>query len=631
MATPKWDALNITIPWRHFIGYCLQNGELPLWYPYQFLGFGQYIDNQSWYWPTWILGAFGYTNLTFHLEFILHLMIGSWGFYTLLRYLKITSNTAILYSCIYIASGFYIGNAQHFGWIVSGIWIPIVLTQFLKYIKTLEWRYLITTSLSLYLLISGGYWGFTITTYYILIIIWTINFIKHKDKKKLFSRSLILIVLNIISSGVVLISIYDSINLIHRSNTNLISTTVGSFYPIDLLTLLNPISTYNTSDNFWKGDIALINIYIGYINVVLLIISFWKPVRSINKYKYLLGISLFFLILSMGETFPLRKFFTEYIPLFDYFRFPSLFRYFAISTLLIYLAVIYNNFECYVHLFKKAIIMSSITFTLAIFVLVAFNWGTIIKIEVIKPSQISRSILTIIQLSIFIIANLSIIILLKYYKPNSFVHYIFIAEIFITSQLMLPHTVVDRGISPLSIYDSIKLCDSVNNTNDKTLKELNKISHDLFKFGRNFSTYSKSVSYDGYTPYQYNEWLKLEESPMLDSIINRPLSYLEISDSEVNLIQSSPNFYKFEVYTDTVNVVHFSQNYHPGWTCKINNKLSKIKKDNISLMSVEIEPGRNTITFQFTRKIISYSFIISLISFLIQGILWITLINRCEK
>ena len=34
----KYDMIDQAYPWRYFIGECLQNGNLPLWNPYQLLG-----------------------------------------------------------------------------------------------------------------------------------------------------------------------------------------------------------------------------------------------------------------------------------------------------------------------------------------------------------------------------------------------------------------------------------------------------------------------------------------------------------------------------------------------------------------------------------------------------------------
>ena len=133
----KWDFMDISFPWRYYIGECLQNNILPLWSPFAKLGFSQYLDPQTWYPISWLLGyLFGYSIYTIQLEFVLHIFIAGLGIYYLSKHFTSEKKIQFFSAVIFMLSGFFISNAQHLGWIVSGAWIPLILYFYLNIFKT---------------------------------------------------------------------------------------------------------------------------------------------------------------------------------------------------------------------------------------------------------------------------------------------------------------------------------------------------------------------------------------------------------------------------------------------------------------------------------------------------------------
>ena len=54
---PKWDSVRGYLPYRFFVSDYVNDGHLPLWNPFQRLGYTGYADLQSgcWYPIVWLL------------------------------------------------------------------------------------------------------------------------------------------------------------------------------------------------------------------------------------------------------------------------------------------------------------------------------------------------------------------------------------------------------------------------------------------------------------------------------------------------------------------------------------------------------------------------------------------------
>ncbi len=648
----KWDAMNISIPWRYFISATIRQGELPLWYPNQLFGMAQYLDPQTWYWPSWILGSFGYTNLTLHLEFMLHIFIAAIGCFKLGNYIGVKQKTAMVTGLLYAMSGFFIGNAQHIGWIVSAAWIPIVIYQFLLFIDRVNLKSTLGLSLSLYLFISGGYWSFVVITYYFLVIFYIYSIakkIKYKQLnnnylKKLLLFTPLLIITNIITTSVVFASLHESMHLIDRGNMDIDFTLIGSFHPIDLLTFLSPIATYARGYDFWETDVALINVYIGIFAVFLFIWSILFQRSSILKNKKLILLALFIFALAMGYTFPLRQWFTEYIPLFDHFRFPSAFRLYSILILCIVIGFVIDDINVHHVYYRKsmltfAIILSSIG--ILIFITNSSSIVNFIKHFVPKPTKLPRPLLFSFQ---FILSAL--IIVLHYYvikntslnKTKTILKKFIIIEIVFISLLTLPNTVINIKENPFKIYSTIKNYEHLDTDSllvHLSMKQMDEYSKKTYPFGRNAATFTNLTSNTQYSSYKFILTKKLEnDSLTFNYVSNNPLAYIPHENNinspsrAINSIKITPNKIELNIEEGRDSVLCLSQNYHKNWKCEIEGRQTPIDISNISLMKVSIPNQQCSVLFSFDAPIITFFFWVSIIFFLIQVILFSTLLLK---
>ncbi|HXA01828.1 MAG TPA: hypothetical protein VNW99_07570, partial [Cytophagaceae bacterium] len=171
--TLKWDVIDGYLPFRYFLGYSLQHGELPLWNTFSGLGSPILADPQSasWYLPSWIIGYFrGYDFTSISVEYMTMLVVAGLGFYNLLKYLKISPFISCAGGAAFLFSGMFIGNAQHFTWAISGAYFPWIIYYFLKAGNEPSVKSSIKGGIFLSLLLTGGYPAFIIILFYFCLL-----------------------------------------------------------------------------------------------------------------------------------------------------------------------------------------------------------------------------------------------------------------------------------------------------------------------------------------------------------------------------------------------------------------------------------------------------------------------------
>jgi hypothetical protein len=167
--TLKFDAIYFHYPWRYIIVDHLNNGHLPLWNFFHHLGLPIHADPQSgaWYPIVWVFSLFGkYSLYLFNSEYMLHIFIAAMGFFKLLQSLKLNRESSFAYSIIYVFTGFFVGHAAHFSWIISISWIPWIINYFYILLNKPSLKASLLLSFFMYMLISGGYPSFTIVLSY---------------------------------------------------------------------------------------------------------------------------------------------------------------------------------------------------------------------------------------------------------------------------------------------------------------------------------------------------------------------------------------------------------------------------------------------------------------------------------
>lgn len=646
--TMKFDMMDQYFPFRYFIGESISNGLIPWWNPYIYLGYPIYADPQSgfWYPITWILGFNGYSLYDLHIEFLFHIILAGYGFYYLLRRLKIQLYPAIIFALSYQVCGFFIGNAQHFTYVIGACYIPWILGCFIQLIEKQEYRYGLALSLFLSLMLMGGYPALIIILGYILAFYFLNEVFSQKlweNPSKLFKIITLLFtsgILTLIISAGYLFSIIENQSLITRGQgVSPEQSLYMPFPPIALSSLIWPFITAIKS-TFIPSDISMTNVFCGLFTVILfpigIIFSKWK-----NKYFWIIigGICL---LASFGEYTPVRLWIYHHIPLMNLFRFPSVFRIFFIVCFLLISAQGFQNYlEC-----KNFNINKSIRFTiinLMLLSVIAFGWGIynnggfelfhiwdFSKSEILKISEDFQTRLIFQAIIQFIFLVLFFYIFFNTNKfRNLFLLIIIILDLYAATQLNISGTIISQtkfNTMANALRNSPK---DFPNTQHQKLSEITTYKEDYHPSFSNQSLYLKNITDNGYNPFQLKDFELFEKSTDRKTTMNHPAFYLSDSFQKLpTIISMLPNYFEARCDINKNDTLNLLQVYHPNWQLKIDNKPATIFKKPNGLIAAVIQPHNHKIVFEYKAK---YLKILLWIQFILQFTILIFIFKWAKK
>ncbi len=676
----KYDIIDQAYPWRYFIGECLKNGNLPLWNPYQLLGSPIHADPQSsaWYPITWFIGyIFGYDIYTISIDFFIHIFLTGLGMFYLAKRISFRDETAFFMAISYMLCGFFIGNAQHFMWIISGTWIPFIIGSFIEIYKTKSLISILKFSLSFFMIMTGGYPGFIFLLIYLLIILFihfSVEMIQEKDPNGLarFTGMMALAaIICIMLSMVMIISVYYlRPEMTRGAGVTVKQALFGAFTPQSFISFILPYASIRNME-FYQTDLSMSNAYFGIIPLVCFIASFFiKRKRLINIF---LVFGLIMLSAAVGNSLPVREFLYNYIPLMNLFRFPALFRIFAILCFIIVSGYAFDKWISEGFKLSKNLISSTIF--LMLLILAGFIWAVshknldftgFIKSELFifsDKSTISQHILFqgIIQL---IFLGLLLYLLMRWKKTGSIILVVlgitFIDLVFAT-RLNSPYTVyyhqyrskeikqhADRFPEGFPLPDQTKI---INNTDQRGLT--------FQALWRNLNIFHKQVSWEGYNPIHLKGFEDLADNhpKLYEATLNNPLVYLSdkvfpndsIPDHErAGIFNHKYLYFNDQDYSlavshvqgnsskDTVIYIAFSpseagvkyssaasqvitllQNNYKGWKIFIDGKESRILTSNLSFISTLAPAGEHKADFLFEPAPVIIGFYISAVSLIL--------------
>lgn len=687
----KYDMIDCYYPWRYFIGECLQNGKFPFWNPYQDLGYPIHADPCSgvWYPFVWIIGYFpGYNIYTIGLELLAHVFIAAIGFYKLAQTLKLSHPVAFISAICYMLCGIFIGNTQHFAFIISACWLPFIINYYLRIGQETTFINSVKAACFLFLLIAGGYPAFTIILFYLLLIFFFYYGIKlffGTEKKallKFLARNTLFLVLTLLLSSGFLLSIYEVSPYISRtSHFTIAQALFCPFSPQSCISFLLPFSTIKNT-NFFSTDYSMSNSYFGILMLIFFVLGIF--LRKPFQIKILFGFGLVSLAASFGNYLPVREFLFNYIPMMNIFRFPSIFRFFSIIGFILVGAYWLENFRK--NNFDKnrkqlKITLIIILGLLILFIVIARLTGYLeivnfIKNDLFIVSKTSTIFQHIAFQAIFQIFIVSIFFILvwKIKDMDRFIKYttiIIIIELIFNAQLNEPFTSYSGEFSAKESFNHIKKFPSgFPQLPDIALEDVNPSMTYFGPFWRNTGIFQKqisSVAYNSFvftgheffrdeTPLLYKNILKnkivflsdkifeekkMEElkndssfsSKMLffkkEDFDNLKTTHFEsISGDTAQLIYFAPDSFIVKTNTRGTQIITLLQNNYRGWEVLINQKPTVVYTSNKSLISAILPPGLNTVSFIYHNNGVKAAFWISLLTI---GICILLIISSRKK
>lgn len=632
--TFKFDAIYNHLPWRFLIVDNLQHGHLPLWNYYHHLGTPIHADPQSgvWYPIVWLFSLFGtYDLYTYNFEFVFHVVIAGLGMQYLGKTIDLSKYSQFLVSLAYVFSGFYASNSMFLTWVISAAWIPFIIAQHIILLRKPNLFNSIILALFVFMLISGGYPAFTIVLIYILLIIsglllfrtWKINRVLAGNQLIFLGIAL---VISILLSSVVLISTLSVLAYMPRGEPlSLIAASIPPFLPKHLLSLILPYPFVELNYDqtvLFDGS----NIYFGLLGFALFILAIFQIEKKKKDFILLFIGSVFFLIVSFGLITPLYSLAFKYIPGFNYFRFPTLFRYFSIFGFLIIVGkefdrIIYSNqwknlknsllllliflFSIFFISILKNQIFNRLGQTSLYDFVIGFNFWDKVFLQ------------SIFQIFIVLLLILSILYIKNHKKRLQAFLIISFIELVIAFNIYMPYTISSLKVNVVESNNLLhKNINDFSLENNQNILE-NSINPDsLYLFSHFLFIYQKRIGDKGNTFKLKNfKKLKTNKSKIYDSLINNSVFYFEGNSlGNIQLLNFNYNSITIETNNLQKDSLVFLQNYYPGWHVKINDKISPLLKLEDNFMIIALNSGKNVITFSYEPLSVFIALFISVFS-----------------
>ncbi len=685
--TLKWDILDGYLPGHYFISECLRNNIFPLWNPYQQLGFPIYADLINTNYPVNMLIAslFPYTNVTFHILFIIYLIIAGWGAYKLSLQFGIIEKVALLTGIAYPLSGFSTGNAQHMQFIIGASWLPYTILFFLKLARIGKFTDLLCFVIFTFLLITGGYPPTAILLAYLLAISYVFYVIKYFKSKQARTalyytfRCLIAAVLLIVLCAAMLISIQQSTPFVNRfSGLQYETAIINPFTPQSLISVISPLTPVVHAGLF-KTDLSMNNLYFGSIMVMLIMYSLFRRHNLISILLLVSGMIILFI--SFGEYGFIHQFLYNHVPLFDKFKHPGNLRIFPILFFLLYAGLQVSNNdplqnENY-NVFRRAY------YLFLAFILILFIGSfSVIIIRAAGPVDFHLTMKSLLndygifgplclQTVLILFFNLIFIYIIlirqKTHLLFKVILFIVAAEAVVFTQINAPYSVTFKS-GPLEIRDFLKHRPQGFPLPDHhLLSENTEQSVSFPPLIHNTNTYAKTVSPYVRYPFALDGYIKLEQDSALfqnsinnrlmyfadtilplsllnnfrknintenkkyvfveDSVFNKSLKSLHVYSSanrDIEVTLFSPQRIVFNTHAEKPQFAVLLQNSYPGWKVMIDGNKVSYYTVNYTLMGVEIPPGKHTITFEYSNKL--YTYLTHLSFMLFAGLILIYLV-----
>lgn len=666
-----FDNIDVALASKYFAGICLQNGDLPLWNPYQLFGFPAHADLQytNWNIEVMIIGILkGYDYTTLHILYMIYLYIGSLGMFYLIKFITKSSPIGFYISTIYILSGLFTAHSQSLVTILGLVWLPYVILYFLKWLDTPNLKLSLLTAIFIYLFFTLGYQAFSFMIMPVLISLFIIKvyrLIKIKEQQLIYSYlgwgTVIFLSLIILLSPVLISQLQSKLFVARLNGLSVEEAMFNPFPPYALVSLINPMLTIG-HDTLYNTDVTMRNIYIGTIPLTLLLISLFKKNKTTFEHV-LLFFSLIFLLASFGDYTPVRKILYYTLPGFNLFRFPALIRIITILCLLIYLSknfhyttkTLFNKPSIrlwFLSIFGICAIISCVYFYIKIESFhVLDSTGLNFNAHILNCSVNEIGFYYSILQIVFIISCI-IALHVNSYK-------LFFKRIFILAFIELSVTITIYGqyvtysITKPNTYQNAfkKLTDNFPvPSKDPISCNVAKFEH-INEFWKNTGSFKKQlIINDEWTSFLFSNYVALSEKhPTLkDSLMSYPFIYFSKPNpvefrinnhADESLIKNSFHYqnkdvnYEYQHYTPSRIVIkcnasenltlNFQQAYYTGWELKIDGKPTPLLWNAGLLMSAPVQEGTHIIELEYHNPsfvnalILSYVFLALIIFVLI--------------
>jgi hypothetical protein len=643
-----YDMVDCWLPWRHFIAQHIKSGEFPLWNPYQACGVPIYADLQGPLWsPESFLTSLFFTHTTKALSFlyIMYLCVAACGMFAVIKHFNTADKFAFVGAASFALSGFFYGHSQHFYAIISGAWFPWMFLFAIQFFKTSSYRSVFKLLLVVFMTTTTGNPAFTIMSIYILAIMFCYYIYTHLKShdfilvKKIFKHLCLLGLVAILLHTVLIVSAYQAFDFISRNKGLTVDQATKNAFTIQsYLSYLCPLPSYADTD-FYHTDRSMSNSYFGFIMLISLVLVCVR-IKFSSIEKWLLGISLFFAITSMGKDFHVFIWVHHWLPGADKFRFPAYYQFFTMFILVLITSIHLKEIwsELYRRFWQKiAILLSVLLSILLIYIFFNFHLSSMLSLSQFLTSLSMPNALFI---NVFVIWFISLFAFITIRYSNISVEKLLVSIVVIDSiatvNICFKHSSLGNCRQP-DIVQAIENCPKtqthkyhVSNTHDQ--------NNGVACLWRNTNIYKQQVSADYFNSFELDSFVKFTSFYPIQSkeMLNHPLLYILHQNQDSFSIIKDIKIQNNEI-TATAKLTQPSelvllQNYFPGWSCYINGQMHDISQE-YCFMKVKVSAGVHSLRFVFEPQFIYISALISYAAFfiIIIGLLFYGYRNRTSN
>lgn len=640
-----WDVLDCYLPWRYHVSECIRAGEMPLWNPYQHLGYPIHADMRSVWSPgIWLISLIaGYNAATFNIVFVLMLFLSGLSLYLFLELFSIGSLSRTIAAIAYVSGGFFVSHMQEPSAIAAAACIPALLLSFIRLLQQARLKYALRLSLMTIITLTSCYQALSIISFYLMLVILigylAKNLLRSEYRKTAITSAWLALsgIITVVCCTVLIVTYIQVSDHVTRLSGLDASTT--SFFPFTLKAAISFLTPYAVTANadVFNTDLTMANVFTGVF--IMLAAMAGISLRKTPNYKIMwlmMAFGGFSFIASLGNEFVAFKLLFNYLPLFNLFRFPSFFLLFTALAALIPAAIFLDKLidsrlsAAVVKRFKWLIILSIATFILLLIAsLTKTNFSELRFSSIQHDGNLYHRILihAVIQLAL-----LSIALFFWFRQKKSMIMWLLLIEMAVSVRLNIPHTGYIK-VSPQEINAMLKYRYNYRSFESENPLFLNTDkSVTLPGLWRNTNIFRKTVSAEGFNSFRLDGFEKLstQHRETMEKIKQKPLVYFDdysenpditpdtLSETilhsltkkegsgytNLRILQISAHQIKTTYFAPRDTVIHFSQNYYPGWEARIDGNPLEIHTANVSLMSVNVPAGNHELIFIYANNTI---------------------------
>jgi|GEM_PF-905078 len=636
---PKWDSTIAYLPYRYFITDYLWNGHLPLWNPFQRMGYPGYADLQSgcWYPVVWVISLLGKYDITsLILEVIFTFVAAGLGMFKLSMQLHRCERTALLSGLAYALSGFMVGSTYLLVFLIGLAWLPWCIWSVSRWLNSGKWIHAYVAIFFIALNITGASPAFTLILGYILLGMLLSFFWKKRGEwsvwKSRIGQGLVSVLLLAALLAPFIVSFLDFAPYFNRSGKLAFELAIlNPFVWQDYLSFVFPYAVISSTDWFDLTDLSLRNAYIGCIGLVGMAFAFTrKSSRPIVRWSLVGGIVIS-LVFALGDESPLyAKLY--HLPGFGLFRHPAFFRAYAILCMLLLAGYgLRDVIRARSFLKVERVILWGFAMLIALAIPLAFSQTTLDAVwlnvqqilqgkEFLSSPVYSHIVLNGILLIFLAAITWGIAHWRKWSLFKSILVFAF-ADLFTQTSL----TALTTMVYPISYSSVAGYFDSLPNEHNQhfnqiPLKNMDQVAQLISTPGieLNLPTYHKTLSALGENPLRFKAFDLARENGVLELNLENPILYVPIrycqpGDSlqpgliwEVSTEEPIPSILAtieqplvgYNSFTanvsntsDSRQWIVLNQNYHHLWKAYLNNVELPVQRVNELAMGAQIPPN----------------------------------------